>query len=131
MIGKQTNTTQNKKRSKKKKKKEEEEGSMPTRRLSNLIVKRTNASSILNRVVIVGGTHGNELAGVHLVNYFNRNPCAVERPSFETKCILSNLDAIDVNRRYITTDLNRCFDASYLNNAEKTPKSERTSEMQR
>jgi succinylglutamate desuccinylase len=59
----------------------------------------------VKKIVICGGTHGNELTGVYLAkkhNWLLANPAATE------KC-----------QRYIDTDLNRCFAMSSLNANEK------------
>jgi succinylglutamate desuccinylase len=65
--------------------------------------------SLINKIVICGGTHGNELTGVYLAkkhNWFLANPAAVK------KC-----------HRYIDSDLNRCFALSNLLGAKPTPPS--------
>jgi succinylglutamate desuccinylase len=57
-----------------------------------------------NKIVICGGTHGNELTGVYLAKkhrWFLANPAAAEK-----------------YRRYIDCDLNRCFAVSSLNSKE-------------
>ncbi len=66
-------------------------------------------SRLIKRVVIVGGTHGNELTGVYLVKKFQQFPDLLHRSSFECTTLLANPEAIAVNRRYIDRDLNRCF----------------------
>jgi succinylglutamate desuccinylase len=63
----------------------------------------------IRRVVIVGGTHGNELTGIYLVKKFQQCPHLLHRPSLECVTLLANPAAIAVNRRYIDRDLNRCF----------------------
>lgn len=65
--------------------------------------------SEVNRVLITGGTHGNELTGVYLVKKFERHPERLQRPSFQTICLLANPRAAAENIRYIHDDLNRCF----------------------
>jgi aspartoacylase len=68
----------------------------------------------IGHVAIVGGTHGNELAGVYLVNEWqNNNECS--RSSFQTTIMLANTNAIATNRRYQDADLNRQFSAKSLN----------------
>jgi succinylglutamate desuccinylase len=74
----------------------------------------------INRVAIVGGTHGNELTGVMLVKKFLRYDELVKRQSFETVCLLANPRAIELTRRYVDRDLNRCFDRHDLANLELT-----------
>jgi len=63
----------------------------------------------INRVLIAGGTHGNELIGVYAIKTFAARPDLVRRSSFETLTVLGNPEAIAVNRRYIDHDLNRSF----------------------
>jgi succinylglutamate desuccinylase len=55
----------------------------------------------VDKIVVCGGTHGNELTGIYLAkkhNWFLANPAAAEK-----------------YRRYIDCDLNRCFAMSSLN----------------
>ncbi|MBL1179221.1 MAG: aspartoacylase [Pantanalinema sp. GBBB05] len=66
-------------------------------------------SSLIRRVVIVGGTHGNELTGIYLVKKFQKYPHLLHRKSLECATLLANPKAIAANRRYIDRDLNRCF----------------------
>tara|TARA_B110001452_G_scaffold146740_1_gene122030 strand:+ start:285 stop:1316 length:1032 start_codon:yes stop_codon:yes gene_type:complete len=68
----------------------------------------------VDRVAVVGGTHGNELLGVQIVNQLLRQPDEAERSTFETVCVIANPEAVAENRRYCTIDLNRCFDATAL-----------------
>ncbi|AFZ26772.1 succinylglutamate desuccinylase [Cylindrospermum stagnale PCC 7417] len=63
----------------------------------------------INRVAIVGGSHGNELIGVYLVKKFQQDSNLINRSSFETLALLGNPKAIAEGRRYIDKDLNRCF----------------------
>ncbi|MBD2665772.1 succinylglutamate desuccinylase/aspartoacylase [Richelia sinica FACHB-800] len=67
--------------------------------------------NLINRVAIVGGSHGNELIGVFLVKKFQKNVNLIIRSSFQTLSVLGNLKAIQENKRYIDKDLNRCFHA--------------------
>ncbi len=73
-------------------------------------------SDSIERVAIVGGTHGNELTGVHLVKKFERFPQLLHRESFECVTLLANPQAVVANRRYIDRDLNRSFDNADLAN---------------
>ncbi|MGM3308129.1 aspartoacylase [Anabaena sp. WFMT] len=68
----------------------------------------------IKRVAIVGGSHGNELTGAYLVKKFQKYPNLINRASFETLAILGNPKAIVAGRRYIDTDLNRCFTGDNL-----------------
>jgi len=70
----------------------------------------------LNRVAIVGGTHGNERIGVYLKKKFSQCPTLVQRPSFSTQVFLANPQAVAAGVRYIDRDLNRSFDRDRLQN---------------
>ncbi len=72
--------------------------------------------SQIERVAIVGGTHGNELTGVYLVKKFQQYPNLINRPSLETLALLGNPKAIAEGKRYIDKDLNRCFSNENLQN---------------
>ena len=69
----------------------------------------TNPIPPIQRVLIVGGTHGNELTGAYLVKKLEQYPAQVRRATFETVTLLANPKAFATVRRYIDTDLNRCF----------------------
>jgi aspartoacylase len=60
-------------------------------------------------VVLFGGTHGNELTGIQLIQHWQDARSRVTRAHFETKILLSNPAAAKVCRRYVDHDLNRCF----------------------
>ncbi|WP_427162175.1 aspartoacylase [Aliinostoc sp. HNIBRCY26] len=68
----------------------------------------------INRVAIVGGTHGNEFTGAFLVKKFTQYPQLIENYSFEILTLLANPQAFAATRRYIEKDLNRCFLAKDL-----------------
>ncbi|MGI0486714.1 aspartoacylase [Pantanalinema rosaneae CENA516] len=70
--------------------------------------------STVNRVAIVGGTHGNELIGVQLIKKFNHQPELIQRSSFSTQTLLGNPQAIAARVRYIDRDLNRSFERDRL-----------------
>ncbi|WP_375510335.1 aspartoacylase [uncultured Nostoc sp.] len=63
----------------------------------------------INRVAIVGGTHGNEFTGAYLIQKFAQFPDLITRQSFETVTLLANPNAFAAGRRYVEKDLNRCF----------------------
>jgi aspartoacylase len=71
---------------------------------------------LIKKVAIVGGTHGNELTGVYLIKKFQKFPHLIERENFNTLTLLANPKAVEVCRRYIDTDLNRCFQPEDLQN---------------
>lgn len=67
----------------------------------------------LSRVAVCGGTHGNEMSGVYMVKEMQRQK--VEKAgSLSITTVLSNPQAVDACRRYIETDLNRCFTDALL-----------------
>jgi succinylglutamate desuccinylase len=63
----------------------------------------------IKRVLLVGGTHGNELIGVYLIKQFEQYPDRVRRSSFETLTLLGNPKAVEACVRYVDQDLNRSF----------------------
>lgn len=71
--------------------------------------------SDISSVAIVGGTHGNELAGIYLVQQWQAEPERISRGSFSTSALLANSQAIEQNKRYTDCDLNRQFAQSALN----------------
>lgn len=74
----------------------------------------------LNRVALVGGTHGNETIGVHLIKKFSQYPGLVQRTCFSTQLLLGNPQAIAAKVRYIDRDLNRSFERDRLQNPSLT-----------
>jgi succinylglutamate desuccinylase len=72
----------------------------------------------IDRVAIIGGTHGNELTGIYLVKKFLQNPELLHRESLKCTTIIANPDAVTKNQRYIDRDLNRCFSHEDLANLE-------------
>lgn len=64
----------------------------------------------LDRVAVCGGTHGNELSGVYLVREMSRETVQTEEEDKrKLVLVLGNPQAIEQGRRYVRTDLNRCF----------------------
>jgi predicted deacylase len=57
-------------------------------------------------IAIVGGIHGDEPCGVHAIEALLDEAPAVERP---VKVIIANQQALDQDKRFIDTDLNRAF----------------------
>ena len=68
----------------------------------------------IKKVVIVGGTHGNEFTGIYLVKKFKQCPELIQRKSFECSALIANPKAFEQNKRYIEKDLNRCFSSQNL-----------------
>ncbi len=65
--------------------------------------------NIIKKIAITGGTHGNELTGIYLVNKFKKNPNLAKRGSFETIVMHTNIGAMKRCTRYVDKDLNRTF----------------------
>ncbi|MCF2145079.1 aspartoacylase [Desmonostoc muscorum LEGE 12446] len=63
----------------------------------------------IQRVLLVGGTHGNEFTGAYIIKKLEQHPNLVHRENFETVTLLANPKAFAAVRRYIDKDLNRCF----------------------
>lgn len=68
----------------------------------------------LSRVVISGGTHGNEMTGVYMVRHLQKEKID-KIGSVSVSTVLSNPRAVEICRRYVETDLNRCFTEALLN----------------
>ncbi|KAM7419332.1 hypothetical protein PAMA_016447 [Pampus argenteus] len=69
--------------------------------------------SPLSSVAICGGTHGNELSGVYIVREMQKQKVG-KAGSVSVTTVLTNPLAVDACRRYIETDLNRCFTSALL-----------------
>ncbi|MBO9491168.1 aspartoacylase [Endozoicomonas sp. G2_1] len=72
----------------------------------------------INRVAVVGGTHGNEFSGIYLLRKWQENPELVERASFATETVFANPQAFEANKRYLDCDLNRQFTEAQLTDVE-------------
>ena len=70
----------------------------------------------IKNIVVAGGTHGNERTGVSLVQKWMENPACYSAlcPSANVELVLSNPEAIRLNRRYRDHDLNRAFSQKCL-----------------
>ena len=66
--------------------------------------------SSVRRVLVAGGTHGNEWLGAWLVQKWQRDPRPLQRQGFDTVALLANPPAFARGVRYLDQDLNRCFD---------------------
>ena len=70
--------------------------------------------SSIKSIAIIGGTHGNELTGVHIIQSLkNRH----ENPVFDTfnfTYVIANPAAVEQNTRFIDVDLNRQFSLENL-----------------
>ncbi|KAJ8266320.1 hypothetical protein GJAV_G00129060 [Gymnothorax javanicus] len=74
----------------------------------------------VRKVAIFGGTHGNEMSGVTLVNLWIKNGAEIQRSGLTVKPFITNPLAAEKCTRYIDTDLNRAFTQDNLS----LPKSE-------
>ncbi|XP_055470750.1 N-acyl-aromatic-L-amino acid amidohydrolase (carboxylate-forming) isoform X2 [Psammomys obesus] len=74
----------------------------------------------LRRVAVIGGTHGNEMCGVHLARHWLKAPGELQRASFSAMPVLANPAATAACRRYMDRDLNRTFTLTFLR-SEATP----------
>jgi len=62
-------------------------------------------------VAVFAGVHGNELAGIRVVNYLRRN---IELTAGTLHLVYGNPRAIDAQTRFVEKNLNRCFQESAL-----------------
>jgi aspartoacylase len=62
-----------------------------------------------NQVLVVAGTHGNELSGIYIEKLIRNKQLNVQRPSFKVEALLANPKATASNVRFVDTDLNRLF----------------------
>jgi len=74
------------------------------------------ASKPISSVLLVGGTHGNELTGIKLVEHWQKCKKELTYKEFELSYLIANPKACQENKRYLDQDLNRCFQLSDLNN---------------
>ncbi|MGL5291044.1 MAG: aspartoacylase [Vibrionaceae bacterium] len=72
----------------------------------------------INHVAVVGGTHGDEYSGIHLVEKWQKKTSLIARESFTCEALLANPKAHLANQRYIDEDLNRQFLRADLANIE-------------
>ena len=71
--------------------------------------------SLINTIVVAGGTHGNERTGVRLVQKWMEHPeCYSSLCSAKVDLVLANPEAVRLNRRYRDFDLNRAFSQTCL-----------------
>lgn len=62
-----------------------------------------------NKVLLVAGTHGNELSGIYLKKLIKERLYLADRSTFSTRCVIANPEAVKRNVRFVDTDLNRQF----------------------
>lgn len=74
------------------------------------------AAPLPHRVVVAGGTHGNEYTGVYVLDRLAQQKDKLKRdyPSLSVEPLLANPVAHKANRRFVDNDLNRMFTEEYL-----------------
>ncbi len=91
---------------------------------------RSDFPDSIRSVALVGGTHGDELTGVHLLRAFLRNPRLIERQGLRVTPLIANEAAVAAGRRDLGHDLNRAFAAAELANPElNTPEQLRAKQI--
>lgn len=60
------------------------------------------------KVIVFGGTHGNEWTGIHIVKHYAES-LKKKFPKLDLHFILANPEAHKANRRFVNEDLNRAF----------------------
>lgn len=86
-----------------------------------MAVERESKPSRAAKVLVVGGTHGNELNAPWLLAQWGQQPHSLDRSGLELELVLGNPEAHRLNRRYIDRDLNRSFTPDLL--ADPSPSS--------
>ena len=81
------------------------------------------------KVALCGGTHGNELTGIHLLSRWQQLPHEIERRHLAVETLLVNEAAYQANCRYIDNDLNRRFALDDLNNPALTSTEEQRAKV--
>lgn len=72
---------------------------------------------LIRKVVLIGGTHGNERVGVELVRQWARNGAVLQRPTVQASIALGNPQAVLTWQRYVDKDLNRQFEQGITESA--------------
>ncbi|NVK88650.1 MAG: aspartoacylase [Gammaproteobacteria bacterium] len=70
---------------------------------------------MIKKILLVGGTHGNEATGIFLIKKWQQSPHLLQRDGLVIDTLLANPAAIAAGKRYLDKDLNRCFSAAVLN----------------
>lgn len=83
----------------------------------------------INKVLLVSGTHGNELSGIYLNKLIKERLYPAERTSFSTHTIIANPQAMAHNQRFIESDLNREFSAESLDQEATTVEQKRAKQL--
>ena len=73
-----------------------------------------------SQVLLVAGTHGNEINAPWLLKQWSKNPFLIKTSNIKIVSEIGNPRALQVQKRYINRDLNRSFDdnlrTSFLTN---------------
>jgi len=67
------------------------------------------------QMLLVAGTHGNEVNAPWLFEHWDQNPNLINSFEFNISKIIGNPEALGLSRRYIDSDLNRAFSKDLLN----------------
>ncbi len=80
---------------------------------------------MINSIALVGGTHGNEMSGIQLVQNWEDNGVPSQFSSLDITLYKANPAAIAANVRFLEEDLNRQFTNQALSSSQhtKTPNS--------
>lgn len=81
-----------------------------------------------SRVIIVGGTHGNEWTGIQVIRHYQAQLQA-KFPKLQLEFIFANPEAHALNRRFKDEDLNRAFE--FLHEERKTHENKRAREIKK
>ena len=73
------------------------------------------------RVLVVAGTHGNEINAPWLLDHWQRHPDQLARSGLALELVIGNPAARAAGRRYLERDLNRSFDPALLKAAGTVP----------
>ena len=68
----------------------------------------------VNQVLVVGGTHGNELSGIRIVEQWAELARRLNTSAIEFNTLLANPEAVDKRLRFVEADLNRQFSTQHL-----------------
>ena len=68
-----------------------------------------------SQVLLVAGTHGNEVNASWLFDQWENFPELIGTRGLDVFRVIGNPYAREVGKRYINSDLNRCFSPSLLN----------------
>ncbi|MCT0249923.1 aspartoacylase [Synechococcus sp. CS-197] len=73
------------------------------------------------RVLVVAGTHGNEINGPWLLDQWRQHPNFVDSKGLDVQLAIGNPAACAQGRRYLDRDLNRSFRSDLLERASTVP----------